>query len=147
MHGENDDRSTPELSTVPHKNKKRCRHEKRSLITKRSNKRNELFSKIKAQNNLLVSQINQEEDDIDLFFKSIAMTVKKLPKQAINEAKIQTLRLVNKLENNYSFVTQPTSFNIPVQSDNNSSPIMYNTTQTSSSDGSYEASINYDSDE
>jgi len=32
-----------------------------------------------------------EEDDIDLFYKSIAMTVKKMPPQAIKEAKLKTL--------------------------------------------------------
>lgn len=57
------------------------------IMAKRSKERNELFSKIEAQNNLLVSQISQEQDDVDIFFKIIAMTIKQLPRQAINEAK------------------------------------------------------------
>lgn len=153
-HREKADDLTHELLTVLPGGKKRSKKEKISdIIAKRSKERNELFSKIEAQNNLLMSQLKNEDDDVDIFYKSIAMTVKKLPKQAINEAKMKTLALVNQLENNYSVVSQPTSFN-PVYSEYNPPPTTY-TTQSSSSLGSYETSsnsrefmaINYDSDE
>jgi len=130
------------------------------IIAKRSRERNELLSKIEAQNNLLVSQISQEEDDVDIFFKSIAMTIKKLPRQAINEAKIKTLTLVNQLENNYSVIPnnaqpQNASFYRSTADCINSSPIDTYTSQSSSLSGSYEVPsnsrgfmpINYDSDE
>lgn len=130
------------------------------IMAKRSKERNELFSKIEAQNNLIVSQISQKEDDVDIFFKSIAMTIKQLPRQAINEAKIKTLTLVNQLENNYSVIPnnaqpQNASFYRPTADHINSSPIDTYTSQSSSLSGSYEVPsnsrgfvpINYDSDE
>ncbi|KAF0691363.1 transcription factor Adf-1-like, partial [Aphis craccivora] len=147
-------------SPIP-EGKKRSRNDKMSMIiAKRSKERNELLSKIEAQNNLLVSQISQEEDDVDIFFKSIAMTIKKLPRQAINEAKIKTLTLVNQLENNYSVIPNNTlpqnaSFYRPTADYINSSPINTYTSQSSSLSGSYEVPsnsrgfmpINYDSDD
>ncbi|CAI6356079.1 unnamed protein product [Macrosiphum euphorbiae] len=47
-----------------------------------------------------------EEDEIDIFFKSIAMTVKKMPQQAIKEAKLKTLTLITEIDDKYS--TRPT---------------------------------------
>lgn len=57
------------------------------IIDERSKERNELLLKIEEQNNLLVSQISQEEDDVDIFFKSIAMTVKKITKTSYKRSK------------------------------------------------------------
>jgi len=38
-----------------------------------------------------------EEDEIDVFFKSVSMTAKKIPKQAIKEAKLKTLTLTTEI--------------------------------------------------
>lgn len=62
---------------------------------------NEFLSNIKAQNNLLTSQLNRQEDDVDVFFKSISMTLKKFPSQAINEAKLRVLTMVTQMEDKY----------------------------------------------
>lgn len=43
-----------------------------------------------------------EEDDVDIFFKSIAMTVKKMLPQAIKEAKLRTLTLISEIDDKYS---------------------------------------------
>ncbi|KAL4123036.1 hypothetical protein QTP88_015268 [Uroleucon formosanum] len=69
----------------------------------RSKETDNLLSKIQTQNEILVSSIgNQHEDSVDLFFKSISTTVKKLPARAINEAKLQILTLISHLEDKYS---------------------------------------------
>ncbi|CAI6374916.1 unnamed protein product [Macrosiphum euphorbiae] len=49
------------------------------------------------------------EDEIDLFFKSIAISVKKLSPALINEAKIKSLQMVFELEirNTSTFVNLP----------------------------------------
>lgn len=72
-----------------------------AILAKRSKEQNELLSNIKAQNNLLISQLNQQEDDVDVFFKSIAMSLKKCPLQAINEAKHLILTVVTQMEDKY----------------------------------------------
>jgi len=59
-----------------------------------------MLSNIQAQNNLLAS-LDQKEDEVDVFFKSIAMTVKKLLSRAINEAKLRILTMVNEIEEKY----------------------------------------------
>lgn len=77
------------------------------ILAKRSKERDIILSKIQAQNEILVSGIcNQEEDSVDQFFKSISTTVKKLPRRAINEAKMQILSLVNQLEDKYCNVQE-----------------------------------------
>lgn len=40
-----------------------------------------------------------QEDDVDLFFKSIAMSVKKLSPELICEAKLRSLKMISELEN------------------------------------------------
>ncbi|CAI6374687.1 unnamed protein product [Macrosiphum euphorbiae] len=49
------------------------------------------------------------EDEIDLFFKSIAISVKKLSPALINEAKMKSLKMVFELEtrNTSTFVNLP----------------------------------------
>ncbi|XP_025418314.1 uncharacterized protein LOC112689032 [Sipha flava] len=74
-----------------------------AILSKRSKETDNLLSKIQAQNEILVSSIgNQHEDNVDLFFKSISTSVKKLLPRAINEAKLQILTLVSHLEDKYS---------------------------------------------
>lgn len=41
------------------------------IIAKRSKERNEFFSKIEEQNNLLLSQLSQKEDEVEVFFKAL----------------------------------------------------------------------------
>jgi len=75
------------------------------------------LSKIQARNEILVSGIiNYHEDSVDQFFKSISTTVKKLPRRAINEAKLQILPLLNQLEDKYcNFQQLPhSSTSIPI---------------------------------
>ncbi|KAE9524064.1 hypothetical protein AGLY_015545 [Aphis glycines] len=52
--------------------------------------------RIQEQNKLLATSMITlcEEDDVDMFFKSIAMTVKRISPQAIKEAKLRTLTLI-----------------------------------------------------
>ncbi|KAL4083767.1 hypothetical protein QTP88_029083 [Uroleucon formosanum] len=92
----------PNLPAVSFEGKRlRSKNDKLSaILVKRSKERNEI-SNIQAQNNLLASQNPQQEDEVDIFFKSIAMTVKKLPSQAINEAKLRILTMVNEIEGKY----------------------------------------------
>jgi len=94
------------------------------ILAKRSKERDAILSKIQAQNEILVSGIsNQQEDSVDLFFKSISTTVKKLPRHAINEAKMQILSLVNQLEDKYCNIqelphvnqSQYYDYNFPLQ--------------------------------
>uniref|UniRef100_A0A2S2N8X0 BESS domain-containing protein n=1 Tax=Schizaphis graminum TaxID=13262 RepID=A0A2S2N8X0_SCHGA len=94
------------------------------ILAKRSKERDIILSKIQAQNEILVSSIsNQQEDSVDLFFKSISTVVKKLPRHAINEAKLQILSLVNQLEDKYCNVqelpqvhqSQYYDYNFPLQ--------------------------------
>ncbi|XP_050525044.1 uncharacterized protein LOC126896371 [Daktulosphaira vitifoliae] len=54
------------------------------------------------QNQIVLNHQRHEDDDVDLFFKSLALTVKKLPKKAIKEAKIKLLIMVNELEDEYT---------------------------------------------
>lgn len=57
---------------------------------KRSKDTKDIIYGIQEQNKPLATSIKdlREENDTDIFFKSIAMTVKKMPPQAIKEAKL-----------------------------------------------------------
>jgi len=99
----NSEADIPNLPAVSFGGKRlRSKDDKLSaILAKRSKERNEMLSNIQAQNNLLASQNPQQEDEVDVFFKSIAMTVKKLPSRAINEAKLRVLTMVNEMEEKY----------------------------------------------
>lgn len=60
----------------------------------------------------LTQKLWDDDDDIDLFFKSIAHSVKKLPHQFRSQAKIQTLNLLTNLEIQGS--TAPLPSNCPI---------------------------------
>jgi len=49
---------------------------------------------------ILEAKVAQQgfEDDVDVFMKSISMTMKSFPQNLINEAKVQILQLVNNLQ-------------------------------------------------
>uniref|UniRef100_A0A2S2PQ72 BESS domain-containing protein n=1 Tax=Schizaphis graminum TaxID=13262 RepID=A0A2S2PQ72_SCHGA len=80
------------------------------ILAKRSKDTKDTILSIQEQNKLLATSMKNmcEEDDIDIFFKSIAMTVKKMPPQAIKEAKLRTLTLITEIDDKYSTrQTQP----------------------------------------
>lgn len=69
-----------EITTNPGRN--RSKQDKLAMIlAKRSVEQKKLIEQIQAQNETILNSITTEDDDIDLFFKSLAKTVKKLPKK------------------------------------------------------------------
>lgn len=101
------------------------------LVTKRAEERNRTIKRIEEQNQLILNAEKHKDDDIDLFFKSLALTVKKLPKAAIKEAKLKALIMVNELEDKYSEISATTSRTfLPIQTYNN---YEYSSTSTPSS--------------
>lgn len=76
------------------------------ILAKRTAERTKLIEKIQNQNEEILNA-KKCEDEIDLFFKSLAITVKKLPRQGIIEAKLRALTLVSELEEKYSHGTSP----------------------------------------
>ncbi|KAE9524065.1 hypothetical protein AGLY_015546 [Aphis glycines] len=66
------------------------------ILAKRSKDTKDTILSIQEQNKLLATSMITlcEEDDVDMFFKSIAMTVKRISPQAIKEAKLRTLTLI-----------------------------------------------------
>lgn len=82
--------------------------------------RTAIINTIQAQNQAILNR--EVDDEIDLFFKSIVISVKKLPARGKTEAKLQILSLVSKLEHQYLEPTaQPAQvlFQIPSQQSNN----------------------------
>lgn len=84
------------------------------ILGKRSLEQKKLIDQIQAQNETILNSKTTEDDDIDLFFKSLAKTVKKLPKKGINEVKLKTLTLVSEIEEKYAAFQQTTS-NVTIQ--------------------------------
>lgn len=82
------------------------------ILATRNEEQKKLIAAIQSQNETILNRKMNEDDDIDLFFKSLAMTVKKLPTKGINEVKMKTLVLVAKAEEKYA--AQPTR-NISIQ--------------------------------
>jgi len=82
------------------------------------NDRTAIINNIQAQNEAIFSR-ESSTDEIDLFFKSIAISVKKLPPRGKTEAKLGILSLVAQLEDKYlnDAGTQPTQpiFQTPTQ--------------------------------
>lgn len=84
---------------------------------------------------LVSNQKKDVEDDIDLFMKSIALTVKKLPPQMIPQAKLEILTLVTNLQasshhqQSYSTAaTTPLSAPLSVATDSSATPdALFNT--------------------
>lgn len=84
------------------------------ILGKRSLEQKKLIDQIQAQNETILNSKTTEDDDIDLFFKSLSKTVKKLPKKGINEVKLKTLTLVSEIEEKYAAFQQTTS-NVTIQ--------------------------------
>lgn len=113
-----------------HQSKKRQKHSDQiiQLMEDRRNERNEIVKGL-SQNH---------SDDVDLFFKSIAMSVKKLSPGLINEAKMESLKMVFDLErrNTISFSTpSPTFGSFPTSSSSSTNDNFRN----------WDNSIDYDS--
>lgn len=70
-------------------NKRKKHNEIKQLWVDNQNERNIIY---KGQTQY------HDDDDVDLFFKSIAMSVKKLKPELINEAKMKSLQMVINLE-------------------------------------------------
>lgn len=100
---------------------KRSRSKPEKLdYVKRVKERTAIINSIQAQNQAILNR--EADDEIDLFFKSMAISVKKLPARGKTEAKLQILSLVSKLEHQYSEPTaQPTQvlFQMPSQQSHN----------------------------
>lgn len=79
--------SKSQISTNKRKNLKVT-----ELLEKRSKERTELMTQLIAKKN------SDEYDDVDHFFKSLALSVKKLPPHLISQAKLKMLTIVTDLE-------------------------------------------------
>jgi len=112
------------------------------ILAKRSKDTKDTILSIQEQNKLLATSMKTlcEEDDVDMFFKSIAMTVKKMSPQAIKEAKLRTLTLISEIDDKYSTprTAQTLLYQVPSNYNNNmyqcqlSSPANSYSTSTSS---------------
>lgn len=61
----------------------------------------------KERNEILKNISENRDDDVDVFFKSIAMSVKKLRPELVNEAKMKALQTVFDLEKRNATVSLP----------------------------------------
>lgn len=75
------------------------------MFTKRAEERNLLIMKIQELNEHLLKR-EDNFDKIDMFFKTLAMTVKKLPSAGKIEAKAKMFALMTDLEQKYSVLEQ-----------------------------------------
>lgn len=82
-----------------HGKRSRANYEKIEKV-KRMNDRTAIIHVIQAQNQAILAR--EATDEIDLFFKSIAISVNKLPARGKTEAKLKILTLVTQLEDKYS---------------------------------------------
>lgn len=105
---DNEDTNTEEVLSEPVivDNEVTTHGEKRSRtklekfdFVKRAKERTALINSIQAQNQAILNR--EDNDEIDLFFKSMAISVKKLPARGKTEAKLQVLSLVSQLEQKY----------------------------------------------
>ncbi|XP_050438802.1 transcription factor Adf-1-like [Adelges cooleyi] len=71
------------------------------LLAKKTDERSKNIEKIKELNEHILN-VGKEDDEVDLFFKSLAKTVKKLPIKGINEVKLKSIVLVNEIEEKYA---------------------------------------------
>lgn len=83
---------SPSTSKSQKSSNKRKNLKVTELLEKRSKERTELMTQLIAKKN------TDEYDDVDHFFKSLALSVKKLPPQLISQAKLKMLTIVTELE-------------------------------------------------
>nr|CAD7205495.1 unnamed protein product [Timema douglasi] len=60
-------------------------------------------NRITERMRILRSMAREEDDDVDLFFKSVAITVKRFPPHLIGTAKLKVLTVINELQQSTSF--------------------------------------------
>jgi len=75
----------------------------------RSNERNELIKKIQARNEQLLTREEEKLDEIDMFFRGLAITAKKFPGKGRIEAKKKIFAIMAELEEKYLIQEQPIS--------------------------------------
>lgn len=71
-------------------------------VHKKSNERLLLAKKIHAQNEQMSMKEKNQLDDIDMFFKYLALTIKNFPSQGKREAKVKLFAVMVELEEKYS---------------------------------------------
>jgi len=89
------------------------------LVKRLKNTNDTLLSILQEQNKLLAKTMKTvwEEDHVDMFYKSIAMSVKKMSPQEINQAKLNTLTGVSAVGDKFS--TLQTAQTLPNQQTSN----------------------------
>ncbi|KAL1516156.1 hypothetical protein ABEB36_000075 [Hypothenemus hampei] len=89
--------NSPSLSGHLHTPSTSARSKLLNTLEERSKQRMEMLSKL----------TDQKEDDVDLFMRSMALMVKKLPLNLINEAKFKILTVVTNLQTSIDIPQQP----------------------------------------
>lgn len=119
------------------------------MFINRSNERNLLIKQIQSQNEQILMNVNHELDDMDMFFKTLALTAKKFPSQGKRETKVGMFALMAELEEKYSVpenpinsfqaIGQPSNVHIPTEQQCYQSPELFQES-TSTTANSYSES-------
>lgn len=83
---EREDSLLPEIPPVKKHNVSKSKHIPAQYL-QRSNERNALIKKIQSQNEQLLMKEVEKLDDIDMFFRGLAITTKRFPTKGRIEAK------------------------------------------------------------
>lgn len=81
------------------------------LVTNNSKERYSLIKQMIDQNKEILNKKEDDIDELDLFFKSMAATAKKLPTKGKLEAKRKIFSLMSELEEKYLLNEQPVNPN------------------------------------
>lgn len=85
------------------------------LFMNNSEERNSLMKQMIDQNKQILEKKEGNFDELDLFFKTMAVTAKKLPTKGRLEAKVKIFSLMTKLEEKYLLDEQPEQLEQPKQ--------------------------------
>jgi len=85
------------------------------LLTNNSKERYSIIKQMMDQNKEIFNRKEDDVDELDLFFKSMAATAKKLPTKGKLEAKRKIFSLMSELEKKYLIYEQPANPNIAQQ--------------------------------
>lgn len=102
---------------VSHQHSSKKDNKRKSMIDifeKRSKERIDLISQLST----VTAPPKELDDDIDLFFKSLALTVKKLPPSLIIQAKLKCMTFVSELEQQYLETSSLNNHNVNLPSSN-----------------------------
>lgn len=95
---------------------------------KKNDKVADLLNQNKVSRNKLIETLNKiksVEDDVDIFYKSITVSIKRLPPDLIAEAKMQNLQTLHNLELQHrQNQQQKFYYNLPSQQDNQPSQLL-----------------------